>query len=119
MFAGGYAPEGWALCDGQLLSISGNAALFSFLGMTHGGDGRTNFALPDLRGRVALHPGQGPGLTRRRLGDRAGQEAADLRQGEEIVRDLGGRDVETQVLFFDSVWLDVLWGIDGTKEVAM
>ena len=69
-----FAPRGWAFCDGQLLAISQNDALFALLGTTYGGDGRTTFALPDLRGRVPLHPGQGPGLTRRRLGEKGGIE---------------------------------------------
>jgi hypothetical protein len=63
MFGGNFAPRGWAFCDGQLLSIAQNTALFSILGTTYGGDGRTTFALPDLRGRVAIHPGNGPGLS--------------------------------------------------------
>ncbi len=78
MFAGNFAPRGWALCDGQLLSISGNEALFSILGTTYGGDGRTTFALPDLRGRVAMHAGNGPGLSNRRLGERGGVEQVTL-----------------------------------------
>ena len=78
MFAGNFAPRGWALCDGQLLSISSNSALFSILGTTYGGDGRTTFGLPDLRGRVPMHPGNGPGLTSRRLGDKSGMENVTL-----------------------------------------
>ena len=74
LFAGNFAPRGWAFCDGQLLPISSNTALFSILGTTYGGDGRTNFALPDLRGRVPIHPGTGIGLTRRRLGEKGGLE---------------------------------------------
>ena len=74
MFAGNFAPRGWALCEGQLLSISSNDALFSILGTTYGGDGRTTFALPDLRGRVPLGPGSGPGLSNKKLGQRGGQE---------------------------------------------
>ncbi len=74
MFAGTYAPRGWAFCDGQLLSISQHEALFSILGTTYGGDGRTTFALPDLRGRVPMHEGSGPGLTSRRLGHKGGAE---------------------------------------------
>ena len=74
MFAGNFAPRGWALCDGQLLPISQNSALFSILGTTYGGDGRTTFALPDLRGRVAIHPGNGPGLSDYRLGQKGGAE---------------------------------------------
>ena len=74
MFAGNFAPRGWAKCDGQLLPISQNDALFSLVGTTYGGDGRTTFGLPDLRGRTAVHPGNGPGLTPRQLGQKGGQE---------------------------------------------
>ncbi len=73
-FGGNFAPRGWALCDGQLLAISSNTALFSILGTTYGGDGRTTFALPDLRGRTAIHPGTGPGLSNIKLGQRGGAE---------------------------------------------
>ncbi|MCX4248096.1 phage tail protein [Paraliomyxa miuraensis] len=78
MFAGNFAPRGWALCDGQLLPISQNQALFSILGTTYGGDGRTTFALPDLRGRASLHAGSGPGLTPRSLGQKSGEETVTL-----------------------------------------
>nr|WP_319547837.1 tail fiber protein [Desulfogranum marinum] len=78
MFGGNFAPRGYAFCDGQLLPISQNSALFSILGTTYGGDGRTTFALPDLRGRTAVHPGRGPGLTERRLGSRWGAEQVTL-----------------------------------------
>jgi len=74
LFAGNFAPRGWSLCEGQLLSINANQALFSILGTTYGGDGRTTFALPDLRGRVAIQQGTGPGLSTRRLGARGGTE---------------------------------------------
>lgn len=74
MFGGNFAPRGWAFCSGQLLPISQNSALFSILGTTYGGDGRTTFALPDLRGRAPIHAGHGPGLTDRRLGSRGGAE---------------------------------------------
>ena len=74
MFGGNFAPRGWAFCDGQLLSISQNSALFSLLGTTYGGDGRTTFALPDLRGRVPVHAGTGPGLSNRRIGQEGGEE---------------------------------------------
>lgn len=73
-----YAPVGWATCDGQLLSISENAALFALLGTTYGGDGATTFALPDLRGRVAIHQGQGTGLTHRFMGEMEGSEEVTL-----------------------------------------
>lgn len=78
MFAGNFAPRNWAFCDGQLLAISSNSALFSILGTTYGGDGRTTFALPDLRGRVSIHPGSGPGLSTYRLGERSGVENVTL-----------------------------------------
>lgn len=78
MFGGNFAPRGWALCDGQLLPISQYSALFSILGTTYGGDGRTTFALPDLRGRLAMHPGNGAGLSPRRLGERTGAENVTL-----------------------------------------
>jgi microcystin-dependent protein len=78
MFGGNFAPRGWAFCDGQLLPISQNQALFSLLGTTYGGDGRTTFALPDLRGRVPMHPGSGPGLTPRQLGQKGGTETNTL-----------------------------------------
>ena len=74
MFAGNFPPRGFALCDGQLLAISQNSALFSILGTTYGGDGRTTFALPDLRGRAPIHAGTGPGLSRRNLGSRGGSQ---------------------------------------------
>lgn len=79
MFAGGYAPENWALCNGALLPINGNEALYSILGVTYGGDGRTNFALPDLRGRLAVHAGQGTGMTQNHLrGQAFGVEAVTI-----------------------------------------
>jgi microcystin-dependent protein len=78
MFGGNFAPRGWAFCNGQLLSIAQNTALFSLLGTTYGGDGRTTFALPDLRGRAPMHWGQGPGLTNRMLGEAAGVENVTL-----------------------------------------
>ena len=78
MFAGNFAPRGWAFCDGQLLAVSQNDALFSLLGTIYGGDGRTTFGLPDLRGRIPIHPGSGPGLSPRRLGAKGGAENVTL-----------------------------------------
>lgn len=78
MFAGNFAPRGWAFCDGQLLAVSQNDALFSLLGTIYGGDGRTTFGLPDLRGRIPLHQGTGPGLSQRRLGSKGGAEKETL-----------------------------------------
>lgn len=78
MFAGNFAPRGWAFCDGQLLAVSQNDALFSLYGTIYGGDGRTTFGLPDLRGRIPLHQGHGPGLSERRLGSKSGSEKETL-----------------------------------------
>ena len=78
MFAGNFAPRGWAFADGQLLAVSQNDALFSLYGTTYGGDGRTTFGLPDLRGRVPIHAGSGPGLTPRSLGSKSGAETVTL-----------------------------------------
>lgn len=78
LFAGNFAPRGWAFCQGQLLSIAQNTALFAIVGTTYGGDGRTNFGLPDLRGRTAMGNGNGPGLTPRRLGEKSGAETVTL-----------------------------------------
>src|SRR5438132_384897 len=78
MFCGNFNPRGWALCNGQLLSIAQNTALFSILGTTYGGNGQTTFALPDLRGRVPVHPGQGPGLSMYNLGENGGAESVTL-----------------------------------------
>jgi len=77
-----FAPRGWATCDGQILSIAQNTALFSLLGTTYGGDGQTTFALPDMRGRVPVHVGQGPGLSSRVMGEVGGSEAVTLTTAE-------------------------------------
>jgi microcystin-dependent protein len=78
MFAGNFAPRGWAFCNGQLLSISQNSALFAVLGTTYGGNGVTVFALPNLQSRVPMHAGQGPGLSNRVQGEAAGAETATI-----------------------------------------
>lgn len=78
LFGGNFAPRNWAFCDGQLLAISQNDALFSILGTIYGGDGRTTFALPDLRGRVAVQHGQGAGLTNLNLGQKTGVETEQI-----------------------------------------
>lgn len=82
IFAGNFAPRGWAFCDGQLLPISQNTALFSLIGTTYGGDGRTTTALPNLQGRAPMHPGRGPGLTDRRLGQSGGVETVTLTEAQ-------------------------------------
>lgn len=78
IFAGNFAPRGWAFCDGQLLPIAQNTALFSLIGTIYGGDGRTTTALPNLQGRAPMHPGRGPGLTSRRLGEIVGVDSVTL-----------------------------------------
>lgn len=78
MFGGNFAPRGWAFCEGQLLAISSNTALFSILGTTFGGDGRTTFGLPDMRGRAAIGAGRGPGLSDYRDGNKGGSETKAL-----------------------------------------
>lgn len=82
MFAGNFAPRNYMFCDGALLPISQNTALFSILGTTYGGDGISTFQLPDMRGRVPMHPGRGAGLTPRRLGDKSGTETVTLNEME-------------------------------------
>jgi microcystin-dependent protein len=82
IFPFNFAPRGWAWCDGQLLPLSQNTALFSLLGTTYGGNGRSNFALPDLQGRTPMHPGQGPGLSLHDLGETSGSETVTLLESE-------------------------------------
>jgi len=82
IFPFNFAPKGWALCNGQLMPISQNTALFSLLGTTYGGDGRSTFALPNLQGRTPIHPGQGPGLSLYDLGETLGEEAVTLLQSQ-------------------------------------
>lgn len=82
IFPFNFAPKGWAFCDGQLLPISQNTALFSLLGTTYGGNGKSNFALPNLQGRAPMQPGQGPGLSLHDLGESAGSETVTLLESE-------------------------------------
>jgi microcystin-dependent protein len=82
IFPFNFAPKGWAWCDGQLLPLSQNTALFSLLGTTYGGDGKSTFALPDLQGRAPMHPGQGPGLSLHDLGETGGSETVSLLESE-------------------------------------
>lgn len=89
MFAGNFAPRAWALCDGQLLAVAQNDALFSLLGTFYGGDGRTTFGLPDLRGRVPMHRGDGGGLTPRSIGQKGGSETETLTVNEMPAHDHG------------------------------
>ena len=82
IFPFNFAPKGWAWCDGQLLPLSQNTALFSLLGTTYGGDGKSNFALPNLQGNAPMHPGQGPGLSLHDLGETGGSETVTLLESE-------------------------------------
>jgi len=82
IFPFNFAPKGWAWCDGQLLPLSQNTALFSLLGTVYGGDGKSTFALPDLQGRAPMHPGQGPGLSLHDLGETGGSETVTLLESE-------------------------------------
>src|SRR5258707_11518345 len=82
IFGFNFAPTGWATCDGQLMPISQNTALFSLLGTTYGGNGTSNFALPDLQGSAPMHPGQGPGLSLHDLGEVGGSQTQTLLEGE-------------------------------------
>jgi microcystin-dependent protein len=77
-----FAPKGWAFCDGQILPLSQNTALFSLLGTTYGGDGKSNFALPDMQGNAPMHPGQGPGLSLHDLGETGGSDTVTLLESE-------------------------------------
>ncbi len=85
MFAGNFAPRGWAFCHGQLLPIAQNTALFSLLGTTFGGDGRTTFGLPDMRGRAPVHPSADSGFSPSKLGDKRGVERTKVMKGDDLV----------------------------------
>ena len=89
IFAGNFAPTGHAFCNGQLMPIVQNTALFSLLGTTYGGDGKTTYALPNLQGRAPLHPGQGPGLSPRTLGETGGEAAVTLQTSQMPAHDHG------------------------------
>lgn len=82
IFGFNFAPKGWAFCDGQLLPLSQNTALFSLLGTTYGGNGKSNFALPDMQGNAPMHPGQGPGLSLHDLGETGGSDTVTLLESE-------------------------------------
>lgn len=82
IFPFNFAPKGWAFCDGQILPLSQNTALFSLLGTTYGGDGKSNFALPNMQGNTPMHPGQGPGLSLHDLGETGGSDTVSLLESE-------------------------------------
>ena len=120
MFAGNFAPRGWAFCDGQLLAVSQNDALFSLLGTIYGGDGRTTFGLPDLRGRVPIHAGSGPGLSQRRLGAKTGVEKVTLtvNQLASHTHDLQAADVKADTTKPAGMVLARSPGASGVKMYA-
>ena len=82
IFPFNFAPKGWAFCDGQIMPISQNTALFSLLGTTYGGDGKSTFALPNMQGNAPMHPGQGPGLSLHDLGETGGSDTVSLLESE-------------------------------------
>ena len=114
IFPFNFAPKGWAFCDGQLLPLSQNTALFSLLGTTYGGDGKSTFALPDLQGSAAMHPGQGPGLSQHFLGEQSGVETVTLLVSEipvhahSVGRALG--DLGNSITPVNSVWAQAAAG---------
>lgn len=95
IFAGNFAPRSWAFCNGQLLPIAQNTALFSLIGTTYGGDGRTTTALPNMQDRVPMHPGRGPGLASRRLGEKVGVNSVALTQAQVPSHDHSMRSFES------------------------
>jgi microcystin-dependent protein len=97
IFPFNFAPTGWAFCDGQLLPLSQNTALFSLLGTTYGGNGKSNFALPDLQGRASMHPGQGPGLSLHDLGEVGGSETVSLLESEVPAHSHAGRAIGGEI----------------------
>jgi len=114
IFPFNFPPKGWAFCDGQLLPLSQNTALFSLLGTTYGGDGKSTFALPDLQGSAPMHPGQGPGLSLYDLGQLGGVEAVTLLQSEMPIHAHSvGRalaDLGNQISPVNSVWAQAAAG---------
>jgi len=114
IFPFNFAPKGWAFCDGQLMPLSQNTALFSLLGTTYGGDGKSTFALPDLQGRAAMQPGQGQGLSLRDLGEVSGTETVTLLTSEmplhnhgAACRNGGGTNFTTPV---GNIWANAAFG---------
>jgi microcystin-dependent protein len=103
IFPFNFAPKGWAFCNGQLLPLSQNTALFSLLGTTYGGDGKSTFALPDVQGSVPMHPGQGPGLSLYDLGQTGGSETVTLLESEIPAHSHALRAVEDDGAFFTPV----------------
>lgn len=128
IFPFNFAPTGWALCNGQLLSISQNTALFSLLGTTYGGNGQSNFALPNLQGSAPMHPGQGPGLSLHDLGETGGSETVTLLQSEipfhsHTIRANNGDGIEPspagKVASAPGADRDLFWYKDGPPNALM
>lgn len=127
IFAGNFAPRGWAFCDGQLLPIAQNTALFSLIGTTYGGDGRTTTALPNLQGRAPMHPGRGPGLTSRRLGEKVGTETVTLVEAQipnhthtaRAANQFGGNvDTPTNTTAFNRASAGFAYHVDATTNLG-
>jgi microcystin-dependent protein len=123
IFPFNFAPKGWAFCDGQLLPLSQNTALFSLLGTVYGGNGKSNFALPDLQGRAPMHPGQGPGLSLHDLGETGGSETVTLLESEMPAHSHALRAVEDDGAFFTPVSMFLAAGnsmyFNGNPNVMM
>ncbi len=115
IFPFNFAPRGWAFCNGQLLPISQNTALFSLLGTTYGGNGQSNFALPDLQGSAAMHQGQGPGLSLRDLGEQSGSQTVTL-----IISEMPAHThtVSGKVAGGTASPTDLVWGTSNAAKVA-
>jgi microcystin-dependent protein len=128
IFPFNFAPTGWAFCNGQLLPLAQNTALFSLLGTTYGGDGRSTFGLPNLQGRAPMHPGQGPGLSLHDLGETGGSETVSLLQSEipshtHTMRANSGDGISptptNNVASGAGADRDLFWYKDGTANATM
>ncbi|HEX8634974.1 MAG TPA: phage tail protein [Pyrinomonadaceae bacterium] len=123
IFPFNFAPKGWAWCDGQLLPLSQNTALFSLLGTTYGGDGKSTFALPDLQGRAPMHPGQGSGLSLHDLGETGGSETVTLLESEMPAHSHALRAVEDDGGFLTPVNMYLAAGnsmyVNGNPNASM